>query len=135
MKKYKIIIKLTDEQEIHASVEAHNQDDALVRLKTNKQVLDFMAESNAKIKSIDIEPIKIQSIDKSRFYVANVKNKKDWYVCADLENRIKVEFKKGHYNDLQNIQTFGEYKPDALATATALREIGDYLATHFKELL
>ena len=135
MKKFSINITLTDGREIRSSVVARNQNDALARLEKTKEVIDFLAESQADVKSIDIQPVATRSIDETRFYVTNIKNKEGWYVVADLENRIKVEFKKGHYNDMQNVRPFVGYKPDALATATALREIGEFMAKHFRELL
>ena len=135
MKKYIINIKLTDGREIHSSVVARNKNDALSRLQSTPQYIDFLAENDATIESVCIEPVEIKSIDNSRFYVTNIKNKEGWYVVADLENRIKVEFKKGHYNDMQNVRPFVGYKPDALATATALREIGEFMNNYFKDLI
>lgn len=136
MKKYNINITLTDGREVRSSVVARNQSDALARLQSTPQYIDFLAENDATIESVCIEPVEIKSIDNSRFYVTNIKNKEGWYVVADLENRIKVEFKKGHYNDMQKVETFKESKePDALKIATALREIGEFMNNYFKDLI
>lgn len=79
-----------------------------------------------------------------RRYTWRSRNKNPWTVIYEargkkdvgdhLENRIKVEFKKGHYNDMQKVTCFGE-GTDALKEATALREIGEFMFNNFKELV
>lgn len=135
MKTYKINITLTDGREVRSSVVARNQSDALARLQSTPQYIDFLAENDAEVASVDIQPVEIRSVDETRFYVTSIKNKEDWYVVADLENRIKVEFKKGAFNDTQKVRPFGGYQPDALKTATALCEIAEYMQKKFKELI
>lgn len=63
-------------------------------------------------------------------------NKQGWYVVADLDNGIKVEWKKGMYNETNRpMPISGEMPTDPMKMATALREIGEYLAKNFKELI
>ena len=57
-------------------------------------------------------------------------------MVADLDNMIKIEWKKGMYNETQRVLPIGKGKPlDAQQGATAMREIADYLIANFKELI
>lgn len=69
--------------------------------------------------------------------MTNITNKQGWYVVADLDNRIKIEWKKGMYNETQRISFIGDAPAtlDELAIASALREIGEYLYLNFRELV
>ena len=136
MKRYKVNIKLTDGREVRSSVVARNQADALRRLDNTPQFVEFLNESPADIASVDIQPTEIEAVDGNRFVVSAVENKPGWYVVADLDNRIKIEFKKGRYNDTQKVSFIGDAQPpDELRLATALREIGEHLFDKFRELI
>ena len=132
MKRYKVTLELADGNRIEAKVTARNENDALHRLKSTPQAAQFIT---ADIIAHSVEPIAIESVDNSRFVVTNIDNKPGWYVCADLDSRIKVEWRKGCYNSKQNISTIEGVQPDAQQLASALREIGDYLAEYFAELI
>lgn len=133
MNRFKVKIVFLDGNEVHAKVEARNKKDAIRRVRATEQFQDFQSAS---IKEILVEKIEIQSIDNTRFAVTNIDNKQGWYVVADLDNRIKVEFKKGHYNDIQKVCFFDNYEDLSPAElATALREIGDFIRTNFKEII
>lgn len=134
MKRYKVIITLSSGNEVNANVMARNQADAIRRLEENQELIDFIG--NDEIERVQVIPIEIQPIDNERFAVTNVTNKPGWYVVADLDHLIKVEFKKGKFNETQKIHPIGEGKEmDALESATAMREIAEYLITNFKELV
>ena len=134
MKQYKIIIKLTSGDEVRAKVMARNRNDAVSRLKRNEEYADFLG--NADIESMEVIPVEIRPIDNERFAVTNVSNKQGWFVVCDLDHLIKVEFKKGHFNDMQRVYPVGEGKPlDVLERDTAMREIADYLQKNFPELI
>ena len=136
MKRYKLNIKLTDGREVRSFVVARNQADALRRLENTPQFVDFINESPADIASVEIQPTEIEAVDGNRFVVSAVENKPGWYVVADLDNRIKIEFKKGRYNDTQKVSFIGDAQPpDELRLATALREIGEHLFDKFRELI
>lgn len=134
MKRYKIIITFENGDQIKANVVGRNQSDAVKRLqKTHKY--SEMAEGTA-VADMEVTPIPIKPIDNERFAVTNITNKPGWYVVADLDHLIKVEFKKGKFNETQKIFPIGEGKEmDALESATAMREIAEYLITNFKELV
>lgn len=136
MKYYKIIIIFQSGDKVHARIEARNQSDALDKLMKQETFIKFTYDNDVGgVDKVEIIPEEKKSIDNKRFAVTNIKNKKGWYVVADLDNRIKIEFKKGHYNDMQKVSYFGKGEIDALQSATALREIGEYMYEFFKELI
>lgn len=129
MKRYNVTISMKDGNEIRARVSARNKADALRRLFATTGV------TKADVTECHIESLPIETPDSTRFSVAAVPNKQGWYVCADLDNRVKVVWKKGHYNTIQNVSLIDGHIVDELDTVTALREIADYLLANFKELL
>lgn len=134
MKRYQINITLTNGDELNARVVGRNQSDALRRMEQTDAYIDFVG--NHDIKNIDIEPIPIEPIDNGRFAVTTIDNKPGWYIVADLDNRIKIEFKKGRYNDTQRILPIGEGKDlTPIQQATALREIGEFMYNNFREII
>lgn len=134
MKKYRIEITLVSNDRIEARVDARNKKDALRRLMDSEAFMDFASQCGDILTASVEQEEREETIDTSRFVVSSVNGKEGWYVVADLENRIKVEFKKGHYNDMQKVTCFGE-GTDALKEATALREIGEFMFNNFKELI
>jgi hypothetical protein len=134
MNKYRIEITFVSGDRIEARVEAHNKKDALRRLMAAEAFKDFARQCGDILTASVEQEERDETIDESRFVVTSVNGKEGWYVVADLENRIKVEFKKGHYNDMQKVTCFGE-DADSLKEATALREIGEFMFNNFKELI
>lgn len=134
MKRYKIEIKLTDGRNITANVVGRNQADAIGRLEKTPQFLNYVGKSE--IDKIDIDPIPIEPIDNRRFSVTTIDNKPGWYIVVDLDHMLKIEFKKGMYNETQRIVPFDRGRqPEALEIATVLREAGEFLHQFFEELL
>ena len=134
MKRYQVNIKLSNGDELQTKVMARNQADAIRRLEQTPEVVEFIGDNE--IVNVDIEPIPIVPIDNERFAVTTIDNKPGWYVVADLDNLIKIEWKKGMYNETQRVLPIGDGKPlDAQKAATAMREIADYLIANFKELI
>lgn len=131
MKRYSIEITFTDGNIVRARVEGRNENDALKRLKSTEQYQSFATE----IASEMVTPIPIASVDNERFAVTDITNKEGWYVVVDLDNSVRVEFKKGRYNDTQKTEYYGKGTPDPLTLATALREIGDFMRAKFPELI
>lgn len=119
MKRYEIRINFESGDSVHSRIVARNQSDALKRLQESAQFIQFVNENTVgAIVKVDIQPFESKPITDGRFYLQPCKNKEGWYVVSDLDNRIKVEFKKGRYNE-----------------ATALREIGDFMYANFKRLI
>ncbi len=134
MKRYYINIKFKNGDELQANVTARNQADAIKRLQNTPQFVENFG--NLEIESTSITPIPIASIDNERFAVTNIQNKPGWYVVVDLDNLLKIEFKKGMYNETNTVSYIGEGKElTALQQATALREIGEFMFNNFKELI
>lgn len=134
MKRYYINIKFKNGDELQANVTARNQADAIRRLQNTPQFVDNFG--NLEIESTSITPIPIASIDNERFAVTNIQNKPGWYVVVDLDNLLKIEFKKGMYNETNTVSRIGEGKElTPLQQATALREIGEFMFNNFKELI
>lgn len=135
MKQYQITIKLKNGDEINAKVVARNQSDAIKRLRETSKVSEFI--NGQEIEKIDVVPIQIKPIDNERFGVTTIDNKPGWYVIADLDNKVKIEWKKGMYNETNRAMPIGdgELPADALKMSTILREIGEYLSNNFKELI
>ena len=134
MKRYRINIKLSNGDEVKSTVTARNQADAIKRLEQTPEFARFVGPNE--IVSMEVEPIPIEPIDNERFAVTTIDNKPGWYVVADLDNMLKIEWKKGMYNETQRVLPIGKGKPlDAQQGATAMREIADYLIANFKELI
>ena len=134
MKRYRINIKLSNGDEVKSTVEARNQADAIKRLEQSPEFARFVGPNE--IVSMEVEPIPIEPIDNERFAVTTIDHKPGWYVVADLDNMLKIEWKKGMYNETQRVLPIGKGKPlDAQLAATAMREIADYLIANFKELI
>ena len=134
MKRYRINIKLSNGDEVKSTVEARNQADAIKRLEQSPEFARFVGPNE--IVSMEVEPFPIEPIDNERFAVTTIDNKPGWYVVADLDNMLKIEWKKGMYNETQRVLPIGKGKPlDAQQGATAMREIADYLIANFKELI
>lgn len=134
MKRYNVIIYFKNGDELQANVTARNQSDAVKRLEKTPEYIDFIG--NTSIDKMTITPIQFTSIDNERFVVTTIKNKPGWYVVADLENFLKIEFKKGKYNETNTISITNECKElSPLQQATALREIGEFMYNNFKELI
>ena len=135
MKQYKVIIKLTNGDRVEANVTARNQSDAIKRLQETQQFAEFVEGKT--LDGIEVVPVPIQPIDNERFGVTTIDNKPGWYVIADLDNKVKIEWKKGMYNETNRAMPTGdgELPADALKMATILREIGEYLSLNFKELI
>lgn len=134
MNRYRIEITFVSNDRIEARVDARNKKDALRRLMDSEAFMGFAIQCGDILTASVEQEEREETIDTSRFVVSSVNGKEGWYVVADLENRVKVEFKKGHYNDMQKVTCFSE-DADALTQATALREIGEYIFNNFKELI
>jgi hypothetical protein len=134
MKRFNIHINFKNGDELNANVVARNQADAMRRLEQTPEYIEFAG--NTSIKDMSITPIPIASIDNERFAVTTIKNKPGWYVVADLDNLLKVEFKKGKYNETNTVSFIGNGKElSPLQQATALREIGEFMFNNFKDLI
>lgn len=132
MKRYEITIVFKDGTRSENRVTARNRKDAVARLMNNDR---FRAFSDGKaVDSIDVKPIPIEPVDDTRFTVRTIRNKSGWYIVEDSKTGIRVEWKRGMYNET-NRPLHPPVEMPALEGATALREIGEYLYSNFRDLL
>lgn len=115
---------------IECLVSARNRSDAMRRLMTNEEFRNFVGgdkPSDISVEGVDIEP-KPMSVK-----VSACGNKRGWYMAENVANGVTVEWKAGRFNDTARaVDVTGS---DAAAAATAVREIGDYLAEYFASLI
>lgn len=134
MKRYKITITLNSGDRVESLVSAPTEEEALSRLKADKSFIKFIGDD-------DIEGVNVvecgeeKPIDSGRFSVSEDLYRKGWYVVADLDNDIEVEFERGRYNESATIRKTGSKCGSALEEATALREIGEFMYVKFNELI
>lgn len=135
MKQFKVIITFNDGDQIQSKVAAWNQSDALQRIMTNEQAVEFIA-SHDDVKSVDISYIgeyKDVPDDPNRFVLAPSEEREGWIVAADRKTNMVFIFMEGVFPDSV------EYKPlesmTPLDAATAVRELGDWLRLYHADLL
>lgn len=57
-----------------------------------------------------------------------------WKV-TDTLSEVEITWTEGDFNDSQEVRVDGAFAGDPKAIARVLREIGDYLATYYREIL
>ena len=72
----------------------------------------------------------------NRFKLEKSKEKEGWYVLTDTENLVAVKFKEHEFNETQKITHLDDdrsviEKLGAQGIARVLREMGDYMFTHW----
>lgn len=68
-----------------------------------------------------------------RFEVKSVGD--DRWKVADTLSEVEITWTEGDFNDSQEVRVDGAFADDPKAIARVLREIGDYLATYYREIL
>ena len=138
MARFKINIVLSDGREIHSTVTAKNQAEALTRLQETPQFVDFVNDSEegeaVNIDKVDITPVEEEPIDANR-YTLQPSEKTGWYVVADTANLFIVRFQEHRYNETAQIKQIKDFPLDAQKVATLLREVGEWLAEHHRDKL
>lgn len=134
MTRYHIIIDLSNGRQVDAKVVGTDEKDAMARLKARPEYAAFVGK--ATVVSEKVVEIMDVSIDKERFAVTAISQRPGWYVIADLDNLLKVEWQRGMYNETQKVLPIGQGKElSATEAATAMREIGEFLHDNFLELI
>lgn len=132
MKRYSVKITLSDGSVTDAKVTARSENEAIQRVIATDQFLDF---SNGKdIVETDVTSIPIEPIDDVRFSIRIALNKPGWYIIHDSSSGIRIEWKKGMFNETNRVITTG-YEIQAVDLATILREASEYLYENFRELI
>lgn len=134
MNQYKVIITFNDGDQIQSKVAAWNQSDALQRIMTNEQAIDFIA-SHQDVKNVDITYIgeyKDVPDDPQRF-VLSPSERDGWLVAADRKTNMVFIFMEGVFPDSVEYKPLEDMSP--LDCATAVRELGDWLRLYHPDLL
>lgn len=136
MPRYKITITMSGGDELRANVNAHWDEGAMRKLRATEQYQNWMADhfgesvTDTKIEKVEFKP------RTSRIVVSNAPDKAGWYQVEHSDPRIKVEFRKGRFNETQKVWVGDSTTTeDPLEYATALREIADWLQAYFPELV
>ena len=137
-RKYSITLKMSGGDEIRAVAVGRTGNEALKTLKETDQYRQWMADHFGEtIAEKTVVPYKWKPKDND-FKVTNSPHKRLWYMADHMEAGIRVEFKRGHFNDIQRVWLLdgGEKREqDPLAYATALRELADWLQEYFPEIV
>lgn len=135
MKQYKVIIKFNDGDGIDTKVVARNQSDALQRIMTNEQAIDFIA-SKQDVKSVDISLIgELADVpdNPQRFVLSPSAEREGWIVATDRMTNMVFIFMEGSFNDTVEVKPLEDMTP--LDTATAIRELGEWLRLYHSDIL
>lgn len=135
MKQFKVIITFNDGDQIQSKVAAWNQSDALQRIMTNEQAVEFIA-SHDDVKNVDITYLgeyKDVPDDPQRFVLSPSQERDGWLVAADRKTNMVFIFMEGAFPDSVEYKPLEDMSP--LDSATAVRELGDWLRLYHPDVL
>ena len=132
MKKYTVKIKLTSGDIVECEVSARNCNDAIARTKRSEDFIGYA--TGIGVKDVTASPLPLIPVSNVRYNVRAIDNKHGWYVAEDSATGVKIEWKRGKFNDTQHVIYEGE-ATDALAVASAIRGIADHLVEFFRPLV
>lgn len=70
-----------------------------------------------------------------RFVLTKSKVTPNGWVLTDTQNMIVLTFEKHRFNDTQKVTALNDIDmPDAFKLARIMREMGDYIVTHYPDL-
>jgi hypothetical protein len=71
-----------------------------------------------------------------RFILEQSTHQSGWWVCTDTENNIVCRFEAHKFNDTQKFTMLDDMpEPDVMALARMMREMGDWLAVYYKNII
>lgn len=133
MKRYKFVLELSNGNEIQATSVGENKDDAVARLLSQPQAIEFIGKekvTNAVLLGVeDVLPIPAD-----RFVLQPSKDV-GWQIVGDPAGMFVVRFKEHDFNNTRKITYMKDTPSNALAEATVLREIAEWLQTYHSEVL
>lgn len=135
MNQYKVIITFNDGDQIQSKVAAWNQSDALQRIMTNEQAIDFIA-SKQDVKSVDISLIgELADVpdDPQRFVLSPSQEREGWVVAADRKTNMVFIFMEGAFRESVEYKPLDDMTP--LDAAAAMRELGDWMRLYHADML
>lgn len=141
MNNYKVIIQLSNGDEINANVAARNQAHAIERIEKllkseeGKMFADFIGDNeitkiiidnNSERKSVDTE---------NRFLLQQSKEQGKW-VATDTVNQVVCIFEEKKFNETHKVSFLNEINYlSALEIATILRELSEWLAKNHPQIV
>lgn len=135
MNQYRVIIKLSNEEEVDAKVAAESEEHAVKRLVDTPQFRQFVGTSKIRETSITLLGEYKEVDNTARFVFGESKEKTNWFVVTDTVEMFVVRFEKGRYNETAIITPLNDNISSDLQSATSLREIGEYLVKYHPEVL
>lgn len=134
MKRYSIVINLTNGDKVDAKVVGENQADAVSRLICTNKFKEFTKGTDVKNINISfIEDVK-NTIKKSNYVLQKSKDT-GWWVVTDKINKIVVKFRQNEFNSTAFVTPLYDLPDESVEVATILREIGEFLATYHKDII
>lgn len=134
MNRYLFTITLTDGRRVEARAIGETSRQALEALKANTQFQDYVGDSSIDSVNGTFED-KVEPVTEDCCILQESKEKPDHYVVTHLATKIVVIFAKGGYNETARVVPLKDEPGRPLEEATALREIGEFLALYHKDLL
>ena len=135
MNQYRIITKLSNEEELDAKVAAKSEKHAVKRLVDTPQFRQFVGTAKLRETSITLLGEYKEVDNTARFVFGESKEKPNWFVVTDTTEMFVVRFEKGKYNETVIITPLNDNVSSALQSAISLREIGEYLVKYHPEVL
>lgn len=134
MNRYLFTITLTDGRRVEARAIGETSRQALKALKANKQFQDYVGDSSIDSVNATFED-KVKPVTEDSCILQESREKPNHYVVTHLATKIVVIFAKGGYNETARVVPLKDEPGRPLEEATALREIGEFLALYHKDLL
>jgi len=134
MNRYLFTITLTDGRRVEARAIGETSRQALEALKANKQFRDCVGDSSIDNVNGTFEG-EVEPVAEDCCVLQESREKPDHYVVTHLATKIVVIFAKGGYNETARVVPLKDEPGRPLEEATALREIGEFLALYHKDLL
>lgn len=134
MNRYLFTITLTDGRRVEARAIGETSRQALKALKANRQFHDYIGDSSIDSVNATFED-EVEPVAEDCCVLQESREKPNHYVVTHLATKIVVIFAKGGYNETARVVPLKDEPGRPLEEATALREIGEFLALYHNDLL
>lgn len=136
MKRYRLKITLADGRIVDAKSVGEDHEQAIERICSTEQFIKFVGERE--IVNVECELLgevgKI--VDKENFVLQRSKERDGWWVATDTATNIVLQFEQGNFKHTATITPIADLAGySELSIATALRELGEWLATYHGDLI
>ena len=136
MKRYRLKITLADGRIVDAKSVGEDHEQAIERICSTEQFIKFVGERE--IVNVECELLgevgKI--VDKENFVLQRSKEREGWWVATDTATNIVLQFEQGNFKHTATITPIADLAGySELSIATALRELGEWLAVYHGDLI